>query len=251
MSGYRNLFALVTIMIVSACQTVEPVVMQAAQKFENSYESQGRNFALPPGQWVLVSSRQENSGVSHAAEQNFSLLASVTNNVIDRVVITWVQRKYNARWKNHWTRYPSCLTDDAPQVLYSVVRENTGPEHDWVTGTAIDCWHLRSFSLGRTGSELDLMEDLHNFAAANSLYLPVAMLGARFAQKPLSDRRDYIEYLWNPDMLLAKPDGSPWLPADWYQDAVTADPARKAVVEGLKQWGIRWRETYPTSTYSN
>jgi len=231
-----------------SCQTTEPPSSTSPKNFTNVFETQDRNFALPPGNWTLVSQDRLKVGGNHSAEQNFSLLISVTENVVDRVIISWVQRKYN-KWREHWSQYPSCQTTSKENVFHSVIVQNTGSAQ-WKVGNKVNCWHIRTFSLGTNGSELSILEDLRAYAKQNNLYLPATLLGVRYAQNPMSDRRDYIEYLWNPDILLPKSEGA-WRPADWTTKSVAQDPGKNAVIQQLKNWAVRWRQKYPMASAPN
>lgn len=218
----------------------------APQAFRGSYTSHDRVFALPPGEWRLVKTRTDTTNSDHAAPETFSVLVSVTGQVIDRVAVVYVQRKY--RYQDRWSQYKGCLTTENPRVYSAEVRENTGDRYNFTSNTRVDCWHVRSFSMGLKGDAHWTVEALNAYAKANGLYLAPTMVGARFAQKPLYDRRDYVEFLWNADLLLGAPDGKPWPPEAFLRETVKSDPAKTAVMEGVKAWAADWRARYPIAS---
>ena len=231
----------------SGGSTAERTAPSAAPKIVRAiYEDNGRSFALPPGDWRLIDRTTINEPVNHSAPQTFSVLASVTDKVIDRVAVVWVQRKY--RYKNRWSQYKGCLTTRDSAVYHSVVKANTGSDSEFRDGLKVDCWHARALSLGTKGEVHPFVRELRAYARANGLYLPAVMVGARFAQKPLFDRRDYVEIMWNPDLLAPSSAGKPWTVADWQASAVKADPAKKAVMDGIVTWGTDWRARHPISS---
>lgn len=195
-------------------------------------------FPLPPGEWRDVYTHNI-PGSSPAAPQTFKVYASVTNGAIDRATVVWVQRKFSFREK--WRKFQGCLETSNPNVHHAVITQNTGSLNDPSTGTRVDCWHVRSFSLGKAGGAHPIVEALHLFAQREGLFLPATMVGARFAQKRMTDRRSYVEYLWTPEVLVPKVGGGVWLPADWSSDAVQGDPARSLVVQRLVRWAEDWR----------
>lgn len=195
------------------------------------------SFPLPDGDWNRIWTHRI-PGTSPSAPQTFEILVSVQDNVIDRAAVMWVQ--YKTRVPDRWRRYQGCLEAGDEGVLHSVVRVNTGSDQP-STGTEIDCWHVRAFSLGRQGSPHPVIEALQAFADREGFYLPVTMLSVRFAQRPRTDRRSYADYLWNADLLLPKPDGGIWLPEEWYADRVAESPAMQLVVRRLAEWGAAWR----------
>lgn len=198
---------------------------------------EGLNFPLPDGQWNEVQTYTV-PGTSPRAPQTFTVYASVNDGVIDRAAVFWVQ--YKTTHQERWRRYQGCLDDSDAGVLHAVITRNTGSEEP-SEGTAIDCWHIRSFSLGRSGSAHPTIEALQLFADREGLYLPVTMLSVRFAQKREVDRRDYADYLYNPDVLLPRPGGGPWRPEEWSAEAVAAEPAQAIVIDRLRAWAETWR----------
>lgn len=198
----------------------------------------GLSFPLPPGQWNRVWTYTVAGSGPRQAPQIFRIYASVNQGVIDRAAVFWVQRKRT--FVDRWRQYQGCLTEADPGVLHAVVRTNTGgPEPS--TNVDIDCWHLRAFSMGRSGSVHPTVAALQAFADRDGLYLPVTMLSVRFAQKRQTESRDYADYFFNTDFIAPNPAGAPWSPADWSAEAVAADPARRLVVDRLIGWGGRWR----------
>ena len=195
-------------------------------------------FPLPPGQWREVYTH-DIPGASPAAPQSFKVYASVTNGAIDRATVVWVQRKYS--FPDKWRKFQGCLETSNPNVHHAVIRQNTGSANDPSTGTQVDCWHVRNFSLGRSGGAHPIVEALHLFAQREQLFLPATMVGARFAQKRLTDRRSYVEYLWTPDVLVPKAGSGVWLSSDWTSDAVRGDPGRSLVIRRLVRWAEEWR----------
>ncbi len=221
-------------------QTTAPQVVRGV------YVSRGRTFQLPPGEWRVVDERTVNRGGPHSARQTFTVLASTAGKTIDRVAVLWVQ--YKTRYIERWSRYQGCNTTDRPNVYHAVVRANTGDVSSFGPGTKVDCWHVRAFSLGTSGDPHFTVRALWDYAKANGLYLPAVLVGARFAQKPEIDRRDYAEFLWNPDLIAPRPGGAPWRPEDFNAAAVRADPARKAAMDGLVAWAEDWRRRYPIAS---
>lgn len=195
-------------------------------------------FPLPPGEWNRVWTYDVAGTGRRQAPQTFRVYASVNEGVIDRAAVFWVQRK--STFVDRWRRYQGCLTTADAGVLHAVVTTNTGGSEP-STNTAIDCWHVRVFSMGRAGSVHPTTAALQALADREGLYLPVTMLSVRFAQKREVESRDYADYLYNADFLSPEPTGAPWLPGDWTAEAVAASPARRLVVDRLIGWGEAWR----------
>ena len=202
------------------------------------------SFPLLPGDWREVYTHNV-PGSSPAAPQTFKVLASVTNGTVDRATIVWVQRKYS--FPDKWRKFQGCLETSDPNVHHAVVSRNTGDFDAPSTGTEVDCWHVRNFSLGRSGGAHPIVEALHLYAQREGLFLPATMIGARFAQKRLEDRRSYVEYLWTPEVLIPKVGGGVWLPGDWTSTVVASDPGRQLVVDRLISWAKDWRTSILTS----
>ena len=209
-----------------------------APPVSGAVEVDGLSFPLPTGDWQLAASYNQ-PGASPNAPQAFRAYVSRSDKLIDRVAIVWVQRK--STFKNLWRKYQSCLTEGDPGVHHAVVTTNTGDFDNPSTDTAIDCWHVRTFSLGTQGGAHPIVEGLRAYADSNGLFLSPAMVGARFAQKRQADRRSYVEYLWTPDILVPRFDNGIWGLDDWSPEAVAADPARTIAVKGLVDWATTWR----------
>lgn len=235
----KPIIAALALCAVQACApspTAETLAPQTATPVSGAVTLEELTFPLPGGEWREVYTHNI-PGRSPSAPQVFKVYASVSGSVIDRAAIFWVQRKKTH--KNLWRQYQSCLTTSAPQVHHAVVRQNEGGDSP-TNNPALDCWHVRTLSMGRAGGAHPVIEALHVYAEREGLIMPAAMLGARFAQKRMTDRREYAEYLWNPDILAPVP-GKIWTAADWTQDAVAADPARKIAIERITRWGEAWR----------
>ena len=204
----------------------------------NSVVVEELSFPMPPGDWRLAASYDQ-SGSSPNAPQTFRAFVSRSGKTIDRVAVVWVQRKYT--YVEKWRQYQSCLTKGDEGVHHAVVTQNTGDANSPSTTTKVDCWHVRTFSLGTSGGAHPLVQGLRDYADANGLFLSPAMVGARFAQKRMVDRRSYVEYLWTPDILVPRYDGGIWGLEDWSSQAVAGDPARRTAVQGIVRWAEEWR----------
>lgn len=218
----------------------ETLAPSAAAPLTNVVQVEELAFPLPPGAWREVYTHNI-PGTSPAAPQTFKVYASVTNGAIDRATVVWVQRKYS--FPDKWRKFQGCLETSDPSVHHSVIKQNTGSPNDPSTGTKVDCWHVRNFSLGRSGGAHPIVEALHLFAQREGLFLPATMVGARFAQKRMTDRRSYVEYLWTPEVLIPKVGGGVWLQSDWTSDAVRSDAGRSIVVQRVVRWAEDWRSS--------
>ena len=216
--------------------SAETLAPASAPRVSNAVVLEDLTFPLPGGEWREVYTHTI-PGQSPSAPQTFKVYASISGGVIDRAAVFWVQRKYS--YKTRWRQYQSCLTTSQPTVHSAVVTLNEGGTSP-SENPRIDCWHVRTLSMGRKGGAHPIIEALHVFAQREGLIMPTTMIGARFAQKRLTDRREYAEYLWNPDVLSPKPGGI-WLPDDWSRDAAAGDPARKIAIDRITRWGTAWR----------
>lgn len=228
--------ALAALQACAPAPTAETIAPTSAPRVSDAISMDDLRFPLPGGEWREVYTHKI-PGQSPSAPQTFKVYASVSGSVIDRVSIFWVQRK--STYKDLWRQYQSCLTTAEPEVHHAVVTHNEGGPNP-TRNPRLDCWHVRTLSMGRAGGAHPVIEALHVFAQREGLIMPATMVGARFAQKRLSDRREYAEYLWNPDVLSPNP-GNIWTPGDWTAEAAKADPARKIVVDRIKRWGEAWR----------
>lgn len=238
-NAYKPLIAALALTVLQACapapsaKTLAPVT---AVPVSGAVTVEDLSFPLPGGEWREVYTH-EIPGRSPNAPQLFKVYASVSGSVIDRAAIVWVQRKFT--YTDKWRQYQSCLTTNDQNVHFSEVSLNEGGTTP-TTNPKLDCWHVRTLSMGRAGGAHPAIEALHVYAEREGLVMPTAMIGARFAQKRIPDRREYAEYLWNPDVLAPNPSGI-WGPADWTQNAVANDPARQIVIERITRWGKAWR----------
>lgn len=235
----NTLFALATVALVSACApapSIEALQAENTPPVTGATTLEGLDFPLPPGEWREVYEFTK-PGVAPHAPQRFKVLASVSNGVVDRAAIVYVMRK--SRFKNLWRSFQGCFEEGGPNVHHVEIAANEGgstPTPD----PRLDCWHVRSVSMGRAGGAHEAIEALHLFAQRERAYMPAVMVGARFVQKRQFDRRDYVEYLWNPDVLAPKLDGV-WTPEDWRADAVSQSAAKRITVDRLIAWAKEWR----------
>lgn len=230
--------------LLAGCQTLglgmaPPSVDPSAppQVFQASHTLLGETFPLPPGEWELAVSENFKTPGSRSATQYYTILVSRTDGVIDRAVVTWVQAKYG-RGSTYWSGFEGCLTEaDDPTVQAAEVKANAGLT-ETVRNPDLDCWHVRALNLGTAGTPHPMVADFDAYARATGDYLPVTMLGARFARKEVGNQRAYVEYLFNPDLLY--PGDGPWKADDWSRAAVAADPGKQAVVATLVEWARDW-----------
>ncbi|SDG70116.1 hypothetical protein [Roseospirillum parvum] len=230
--------------LLAGCQTLDlgmappPVDLSAPpQVFTGSHTLLGETFPLPPGEWELAVSESFRTPGSRAATQYYTVLVSRANGVIDRAIVTWVQAKHG-RGSTYWSGFEGCLTEaDDPTVQVAEVKANADLT-ETVRGPDLDCWHVRALNLGTAGTPHPIVADMDAYARTTGDYLPVTMLGARFARKDISTQRAYVEYLFNPDLLY--PADKPWTADDWTRTAVAADPGKQAVVVTLTEWARDW-----------
>ncbi|SDH06523.1 hypothetical protein [Roseospirillum parvum] len=234
----RHALAGLVVLALAACQTT-PASQDPAPATPltgPSVSLLGESFPLPPGSWEDVARGEIRVPGRHTAPQHYRVLVSRVGGVIDRAVVVWGQVK-TGRWARHWSGFQGCLTTDDPAVHRAEVGENyTGGAY--ITGVRLDCWHLRTLSLGLAGDPHPMIADLAAWAEAEGAYLPLAMLGARYAVKRHEDRRAYVEYLFNPDLLY--PHATAWTAADWTRAEVADDPGKQALVETLGAWAAAW-----------
>jgi hypothetical protein len=184
---------------------------------------------LPPGKWEVV----DDFSIPNPRYANYpisqEILVSRSGKVIDRVVRIWVQRITGG---GHWVPYHPC---DASGFFYSEIEANSGDQ--------LDCWHVRELSLGLGDDPEPGNKVLADFGKKNGLFVPVVMIGARFARIADSNKRYYVEYLWTPDLLMpANTAAKVWKPEDWTVDAVQQDPTKQALVTAITDWAKDWNK---------
>lgn len=197
-----------------------------------SYELDGESVPLPPGDWRVVIDQRMLDSVDQGTKENFAVLMSDAGGVVDRTVILWTQHKFG--FQDIWHPYAGCAQSDA---YFQETAVNDGQQ--------MDCWQVRPLSLGTGGDVHPLIEAMRESAGGKAL--PVVMLGVRIMAKRQPEKRMYVEYLWNPDLILPKDGDGFWLPQDWSKSAVGSDPRKAAVVEELTDWGRRWRAKIVTT----
>lgn len=221
--------------LLSALFAWAPAAAQALDRgdvHEGSIEYQNVSVPLPPGQWTVVNTVNTSDQGSPNFPMGQAILASNTAGAIDRVVKVWVQRKKQAT--RSFDPYAPCSSNG---YFHAEVAANSG--------SALDCWHVRALSLGLKGRSEPANEALFEYGADNKLFVPVVMIGARFARKDDSDRRYYVEYLWTPDLLLpADTAAKVWVPDDWSKDAVSKDPRKLALIDAVTEWAKEWRARF-------
>jgi hypothetical protein len=236
----KPVIAAIVVCTLQACappQTAENLAPKASTPVSGAVVLEDLTFPLPGGEWREVYTHSI-PGSSPNAPQTFKVYASVSGAMIDRAAIFWVQRKFSVT--NKWRQYQSCLTTKDSDVHYSEIILNEGSNTPSVD-PKLDCWHVRALSTGRAGGAHPVIEALHLYAAREGLVMPAVMIGAKFAQKRIGDRRDYAEYLWNLDVLSPN-QAKIWRPTDWTQSAVATDPARRIAVERITRWAKDWRK---------
>lgn len=239
----RGLCAILGVGLLVACHPVDvpPPVdpTEPPRLFDGSHALLGETVPLPRGPWELAVSNSIKTADPRAAEQYYTVLVSRANGVIDRAVITWVQARKDAG-NTYWSGFQGCLTEGRdPTVHRAEVRSNIGWT-ELARAPALDCWHVRALNLGTEGRVHPIVADLDAHASATGDYLPLTMLGARFARARTGHQRAYVEYLFNPDLLY--PGKGPWRAADWTREAVAADAGKKAVVDTLTEWARDWHD---------
>lgn len=184
----------------------------------------GVSVPLPEGQWERIGELRDSSIAGFP--QRYAIFTSSAEGVLDRAIVVWQQSRTNAR--DWFTPYAHCVHGTYPHaVTYVNARNNHA------------CWHVRPLSLG-LGSETPQNQAIFDYAARRDLYQPLTMIGVRFVSGQ-GMSRSYIEYLFNPDLLLPRSDGRPWRARDWEKGAVAGDPSRRAVVDALAAWGEEWQ----------
>lgn len=221
----RRLVPILAALLVGA--GVAPVA--AGPTVEGNASFQSVRVPLPPGAWEVV----DTVSIPNPRFPNFpisqQILVSRSGKVIDRVVRITVQRK--KQLQDYFTPLRPCEADG---YYFSEVAENSGD--------ALDCWHARAVSLGLEGDDEPGNALLAKFGKTSGSFVPVVMIGARFARLHANDTRYTVEYLWTPDLLLPAPAASKvWTPKDWTPEAVAADPAKAAVIAPLVAWAKEWR----------
>jgi len=201
----------------------------AGPTVEGNTSFQSVRVPLPPGSWEIVDSVT----IPNPRFPNFpigqQILVSRTGKVIDRVVRITVQKK--KQLQDYFTPFRPCAADG---YYFSEVTDNSG--------NALDCWHARPVSLGLDGDAEPGNLLLAKYGKANGLFVPVVMVGARYARLAANDTRYTVEYLWTPDLLLPAPAATKvWMPKDWTAEAVAADPSKAAVIASLIAWAKDWR----------
>jgi len=201
----------------------------AGPTVEGNTSFQSVRVPLPPGTWEVVDS----IAIPNPRFPNFpigqQILVSRTGKVVDRVVRITVQKK--KQLQDYFTPFRPCEADG---YYFTEVADNGG--------NGLDCFHARAVSLGLDGDDEPGNALLAKYGKANGVFVPVVMVGARFARLPTNDTRYTVEYLWTPDLLLAAPAAAKfWTPKDWTAEAVAADPSRQAVIAPIIAWAKDWR----------
>lgn len=177
---------------------------------------------LPPGSWKTVHrSRQD---IPHGVAQR-AIWISRDQDVIDRAVLEFAMQ-LGRRWE--FQPRQSCASADYFSQVTGVPTVDTG-----------ECWHVRAVNLGTAGDPHPVNLILAEFARSHDLYLPAVMVGVRFIRYH-EGRLLQLDYLWNADLLLPPPPDRVWTPADWSNDAVAADPAKRTIMRTLQRWGQDW-----------
>jgi hypothetical protein len=180
---------------------------------------------LPPGDWRLVISKQQDFAGGRGIETR-NVLVSVDRGVIDRVVLLYLV--------------------EADKRFFFQSQENCREEYYYYQTPEVsghgqgECWHVRNVSFGVAGKPHWISQVLDLYAKSENLYFPVAMVGVRYIRYNGPELLR-VDYLWNPDVILRSTEKTVWLPDDWTNAAVAADPRRKAVMETIRQWGADWQ----------
>jgi hypothetical protein len=201
----------------------------AGPTVEGNASYQSVRVPLPPGSWEVVDSVT----IPNPRFPNFpigqQILVSRTGKVVDRMVRITVQRK--KQLQDYFTPFRPCEADG---YHFSAVADNSG--------NGLDCWHVRPVSLGLDDDAEPGNALLAKYGKANGLFVPVVMLGARYARLHANDTRYTVEYLWTPDLLSPAPAAAKiWTPKDWTAEAVADDPTRAAVIAAIIAWAKDWR----------
>lgn len=179
---------------------------------------------LPPGTWRTVLTREEPFKAGRGRD-TWTVSARVRDGVVERLVLAQV---VEAGAGAAFGEQKTCQRDTYYFQTITVKQRGRG-----------DCWHVRYANFGLQQNPHWLSKEVDAFLRREGLSMSVVMPGVRFVRHdgPLLVQ---VEYLWNPDVLL-RPRGRPiWLPADWENAAVRADPERRAVMEMLRRWGEDW-----------
>ncbi|GAB2174853.1 hypothetical protein [Dongia sp. agr-C8] len=227
MTGRFRIPAMLVSLALLACGAWSPAANATTVEDFESFKSV--RVPLPPGQWEVIDSIV----IPNPRYPNFpmyqEILVSRAGKTIDRVVRIWVQIK--KRQEDWFTPFRLCEDDG---YFDSVVKENSG--------SRLDCWHLRPLSLGLAGDVEPGNAAIAKYGKQHGLFVPVVMLGARFARLLNSNQRYSVEYLWTPDLLLpANTPAKVWTPADWTTKAME-EPAKRAVIDALDGWAYDWYE---------
>jgi hypothetical protein len=179
---------------------------------------------LPEGSWREVLTREEAFKAGRGSSTR-KVLARVRDGVVERLVLIHV---VDAGSGEAFREQKACARDT---YYYQTITER---------GQGIgDCWHVRFANFGLAGDPHWLSEDVDGYLRRERLSMSVVMLGVRFVRHA-GPTLVQVEYLWNPDLVLAPKERVVWLPPDWQNPAVRARPDRRAVMETLKQWGQNW-----------
>jgi hypothetical protein len=102
-----------------------------------------------------------------------------------------------------------------------------------------DCWHVRTVSFGLSGDPHWINKALNLYATKLNLFAPAEMVGVRFVRHMDSELLQ-VDYLWNPDLLMPRPDGEVWTTKDWTNAAIAADPRKKLIMDWIRKWAEDW-----------
>lgn len=190
---------------------------------EGSLSIDGLSVPLPDGRWEVYYAKSSGEGYPRREVGLVLVEGRVVRQTVSALVVLAPRRDGFKPWR------------DCENAVYPV-SEMALNRH----GREQDCWHLRPVDLSRGDNPSERRRALFAYADRRSLFLPVAMIGARFHRAD-RDRALQVAYSWNADLILpSRAKEKLWVFQDWTRDSVDLDPRKQAVVDALAGWGREW-----------
>lgn len=200
------------------------LALEVAQKVNGAVQLGGMMLPLPAGEWTAYYTAKDDDGKFQTSKLGLVL---VSGKVIKQTAYFRVTR---SKLRAGFRPYEQCAQ---PHYFYGETILNRAAD-------AQDCWHVHAETLAPDNPP-ERQKALLAFAGSNKLFLPLAVIGARF-HKANRDVLLQASYGWTPD-LIVKPsrDIKAWRFQDWTAEAVASVPRKRAVMAKFKRWGEEWR----------
>jgi len=224
--------AFLSLLLSAACATgTEGLV--AGQQYEGFIRggTSQVQVALPEGKWTLVGwsiypNEQELGGVVIQTEGN------VVSHLVD-FYLPW-----RTETRMYLQPYKFCGRNDILYVgkaeVFVVYQANKMQPQD--------CWGINHWPMTLSGNVPKHLLAVRDYLEENDLVMPSTMIAVQYRR---GGRGKYlsVNYYFNPELEgLPPPAQVEWRTSDWHRDRAFRDPAKKAYIEKLIEWGENWHE---------